>query len=1249
MRPSDRSARSRAAFHLSLSTLLLSGALGAALAIGQEEPPRPPVRARALGEVPSGQAQTLAGAPSAAPNLAGRLRAARSAAISPGQPSPQPAPESATLAPPAPLASRIGADVIYITRPGVGTPMQIRGERLAERIERAAPGEDINLSTARAFLRANRAVLGLDNPDDELAVRQRPADDLGLTHVKFEQRWRGLAVFPGELIVHLDGEGSVYLMDGAYVPTPRLKVASPIVQAAQATAIARTTTPGAAAARLSAPELLVYAPGPRAPRLAWRIEVTGRPEEAAALFIDAANGSLLASIPLVMTENVAGSGINLFGQNVALNVWHEGATFVMIDTSKPMFHAGCNVDDLKQNCGAIYVGDANHTPPSSSPDLSQASISQVSSSSSTSWSPADAVSAASNFSKVFDYYKQVHSRNSIDGNGGNVLAITRLGQNFRNAFWTDSINGMLFGDADTYPGSLDVVGHEMTHGVTSKTAALLYQDQSGALNEAISDIFGEMVENFAQGSNDWIVGSHLTSPFRNMQDPSSKQFFPGHPFPSRMSEFISSSDPVLANFVNKDSGGVHINSSIINHAYYLLVQGEPGAIGHSDAERIFYRALTMHLTKNSQFLDARLAAIQSADELFGAGSNQSQRTAQAFDGVEILGATPAPPPPSSPPVSGSDSVLFLARDGSNLVLSRRETALGDPSQGVFLPSPLDRAASEEKIALSGDGTIGFFVTSDNDACFFNTNATGSLACLNLPGTISSVAMTRDGNVYAFVLLSGGLPENLIRVIDISGSTPVTTTYALLAPATDGGSQGTVLFADTLDFSANRRFLLYDALSAVTVAGGGGQIALWSISAIDFTGGQIYTLLPPIPGFDIANPSVARTNDNFFTFEVDRLSDSTAQVWAANIQTGAVSQVVQNVPSGLLRPAYNGDDSGIVYAYPDSGAPTGRSIALEALAGDRLTPLGNPQAPYLFDGTAPSVYRRGNYSGPAANCVANSTTLCLSGGRFQVKATFTTSQGQQGVASAVGLTSDTGYFTFFNPSNVEVVIKVLNACGVNQKLWVFAGGLTNVATVITATDTLTGVARTYTNPQNTAFVPVQDTGAFGTCFAGSAIADSLSAESLRGDSEILKRQISNEIAAVASRPAWTVTEGAVAVPEAFPACVPDSHTLCLSNNRFQVRTTWHTSDGQNGNGNAVGLTGDTGYFWFFSQTNVEMVVKVLDACGVNSRKWVFAGGLTNVQVTMTVTDTHNGTFKQYTNNLGVPFAPIQDTGAFATCP
>jgi hypothetical protein len=119
-------------------------------------------------------------------------------------------------------------------------------------------------------------------------------------------------------------------------------------------------------------------------------------------------------------------------------------------------------------------------------------------------------------------------------------------------------------------------------------------------------------------------------------------------------------------------------------------------------------------------------------------------------------------------------------------------------------------------------------------------------------------------------------------------------------------------------------------------------------------------------------------------------------------------------------------------------------------------------------------------GGATACSADDNTLCLSGGRFAVRATFAAAGGASGAARVVELTPDTGYLWFFSPTNVEAVIKVLNACPVNDRYWVFAGGLTDVHTVITVTDTDTGAVKTYTNPQGTAFRPIQDTGAFATC-------------------------------------------------------------------------------------------------------------------------------------------------------------------------
>lgn len=121
------------------------------------------------------------------------------------------------------------------------------------------------------------------------------------------------------------------------------------------------------------------------------------------------------------------------------------------------------------------------------------------------------------------------------------------------------------------------------------------------------------------------------------------------------------------------------------------------------------------------------------------------------------------------------------------------------------------------------------------------------------------------------------------------------------------------------------------------------------------------------------------------------------------------------------------------------------------------------------------------------------------------------------------------------------------------------------------------------------------------------------------------------------------------PAATEACTPGNNRLCLAGSRFRIEATWTTQDGGTGPGRAVPLTSDTGYFWFFNSANVEMFVKVLNGCGVNNRFWVFAGGLTDTRVRLTVTDTRTGASKVYNNPQGTAFRPIQDTAAFATCP
>jgi Leucine-rich repeat (LRR) protein len=280
-----------------------------------------------------------------------------------------------------------------------------------------------------------------------------------------------------------------------------------------------------------------------------------------------------------------------------------------------------------------------------------------------------------------------------------------------------------------------------------------------------------------------------------------------------------------------------------------------------------------------------------------------------------------------------------------------------------------------------------------------------------------------------------------------------------------------------------------------------------------------------------------------------------------------------------------------------------------------------------------LYGRSSYKGVTlqtggpAGCFPGATNLCVANQRFKVEAAWRTGDGRSGAGQAVALTGDTGYFWFFDASNVEAVVKVLDACTLNQRFWVFAGGLTDVQVDLTVTDTASGAVRMWRNPQGTAFQPIQDTGAFATCGTAASTAPE------------------EKIATLVEK---TSEDLAQVIPKAG-TCVAGPTSLCLSSGRFQVDVAWQTPDGNTGVGQAVPLTADTGYFWFFGASNVEMILKVLNACTFNQKFWVYAGGLTNVETTIHVTDTMTGATRTYMNPQGTSFLPIQDSSAFGTCP
>ena len=585
-----------------------------------------------------------------------------------------------------------------------------------------------------------------------------------------------------------------------------------------------------------------------------------------------------------------------------------------------------------------------------------------------------------------------------------------------------------------------MVAHELTHGVTDATANLVYLNQSGALNEAFSDIFGEMVQARTKGTPDWIVGGpDLGETLRDFVNPNSVSCGLG-PCPSKMSQFINTT---------QDHGGVHINSSIINHAFYLLAEGLSGAIGLIDAERIFYRTLTTKLVPGSEFIDARLGAITSAEELFGLNSNQMQRTIEAFDAVEIFGNSPTPAPQPFPEVSSSDATVFGFFDNQTeaFFLGVREEALGDPPQGSFLSRfPINPLA---RPSVTGGGTLVSFINSVDDQCFIRTDGSLSETCLEFPGTFFSVAMSPDGNRFAMVLLDqSGNPENTITLIDLAANTA--RNLPLLAPLFDGGTIE-VLLADVLDFSADGNTIFYDAFNRIQFQNG-SEIGLWSIYAIDLTTGLVTVVLPPTSGFDITSPAISQTSDQFLTIEAVNQATGDDQIVLYDLFTGTFGFGPTVAGAAfLVLPGFTGDDSALVYSAPADATSTGFSLFRLPLGGDHLTPTGPPSL-WLSDGVAGVIYRRGAFSGDQT---------------FTLNVVKNGSSGGLVTSVPSGIVCGTGCQSSF-PSNTTVVLTASPEAGATFLGW-SGGGCSGTGTCTVALNSSVTVTGTFEvgMPNNTA--------------------------------------------------------------------------------------------------------------------------------------------------------------------------------------
>src|SRR4051794_9703352 len=253
-------------------------------------------------------------------------------------------------------------------------------------------------------------------------------------------------------------------------------------------------------------------------------------------------------------------------------------------------------------------------------------------------------------------FREVYGRDSLDGAGLALDGTVHYGENYDNAFWDGS--RMVFGDGDgvlfnRFTSSVDVIGHELTHGITEKTAGLAYEGQPGALNESISDVFGSLVKQRVLGqdaaSADWLIGAGLFTPavhgdaLRSMKAPGTAYDDPRlgkDPQPATMSGYVETTE---------DNGGGHLNSGIPNHAFYLAAT-RIGGNAWEGAGRVWYDVLTGGtLPSDADFATFARATVAAAGARFGEGSREQAAVAKAWRDVEVLTSEPDQPPPDQPP------------------------------------------------------------------------------------------------------------------------------------------------------------------------------------------------------------------------------------------------------------------------------------------------------------------------------------------------------------------------------------------------------------------------------------------------------------------------------------------------------------------------------------------------------------------------------------------------------------------------
>nr|WP_249416537.1 M4 family metallopeptidase [Streptomyces sp. TS71-3] len=478
---------------------------------------------------------------------------------------------------------------------------------------------------------------------EKLVVRDVVKDADGTLHTRYERTYDGLPVLGGDLVVDSTGAGAakgitpaVRTHLGTVDTTATVKPATAQKQALSAAAAKGAEKAGAD----RAPRKVVWlAQG--SPVLAYETVVGGLQDDGTPnqlhVITDASTGKQLYSYQGIET----GTGNTEYSGTVTLGTQHSGSTYTLTDTGRGN-HKTYNLAGRTSGTGTLYSGTDDVW------GNGQATNSET--------AAADAHYGAA---LTWDYYKNVHGRTGIRGDGVGAYSRVHYGNQYVNAFWDDSCFCMTYGDGfgNTSPlTSIDVAAHEMSHGVTSATAGLNYSGESGGLNEATSDIFATAVEFYANNSadpGDYLIGEKIDingdgTPLRYQDKPSRDGTSPDN-----WSSGLGGLD-------------VHYSSGPANHFFYLLSEGSGAkdiggvhydsptgdglpvtGIGRDKAALIWYKALTTKFTSTTNYAAARTGTLAVAGELYGTGSAEYKSVADAWAGIKV-GSRPGGGDPGDP-------------------------------------------------------------------------------------------------------------------------------------------------------------------------------------------------------------------------------------------------------------------------------------------------------------------------------------------------------------------------------------------------------------------------------------------------------------------------------------------------------------------------------------------------------------------------------------------------------------------------